>query len=406
MGTDATLLGFEEARVRILSEVRRLSRERVPLAAAAGRVLAEDLVASRPLPLFDNSAMDGYAVATTDLDGAGPWELAVRGESTAGAAAPPLEVASACRIFTGAPLPARADAVVMQEHAARDGNAIRLAVRPRTGQHIRRAGEDIAKDALAIPDGTRASAGTLALAAMLDRSELVVARRPHVTIVCTGDELRARGDDARPATIPESNSAPLSALARQAASAVRIAPIARDDPSEATRAIEQALEGTDVLLTVGGVSVGDHDVVRPALERAGVRLDFWRIAIKPGKPLAVGRRGATHVLGLPGNPASAMVTFALFGIPLLRALQGDTHPIAQPLRVRLAASRSRSSDRLELVRASLRRDGDTLSAWVHENQASGAATSLASSDGIAFVPAGATPIEAGVFVDFVRWSDA
>ena len=406
MGTDATLLGFDEARARILADVRRLSRERIPLGTAAGRVLAEDLVASRPLPPFDNSSMDGYAVATTDLDGAGPWQLAVRGESTAGAAAPTLEAASACRIFTGAPVPARADAVVMQEHAPRDGDAIRLAVRPRAGQHIRRAGEDIAKGVLAIPDGTRASAGTLALAAMLDRFELVVARRPHVTILCTGDELRARGDDARAATIPESNSAPLSALARQAASVVRIAPIARDDPSEATRAIEQALEGTDVLLTVGGVSVGDHDVVRPALERAGVRLDFWRIAIKPGKPLAVGRKGATHILGLPRNPASAMVTFALFGIPLLRALQGDTRPIAQPLRVRLAASRSRSSDRLELVRASLRHDGDVLAACVHENQASGAATSLASSDGVAFVPAGGTAIDAGVFVDFVRWSDA
>jgi len=406
MGTESGLLGFADARARILSDVRRLSRERIPLAAAAGRVVAEDLVASSPLPLFDNSTMDGYAVATTDLDGAAPWQLAVRGESTAGTAAPRLEAASACRIFTGAPLPERADAVVMQEDVTRDGDTIRLAARPRVGQHIRCAGEDIANGALAIPEGTRASAGTLALAAMLDRFELVVARRPHVTILCTGDELRAQGRDARAASIPESNSAPLSALARQAAAAVRIAPIARDDPSGAARAIAEALEGADVLLTVGGVSVGDHDVVRPALEQAGVRLDFWRVAIKPGKPLAVGRKGATHVLGLPGNPASAMVTFALFGIPLLRALQGDSTPIAQPLRVRLAAGRSRSLDRLELVRASLRLDGDGLSARVHENQASGAATSLASSDGVAFVPAGATSIEAGAFVDFVRWSDA
>jgi molybdopterin molybdotransferase len=184
-----------------------------------------------------------------------------------------------------------------------------------------------------------------------------------------------------------------------------VAPIARDDAVGTQRAIEAALDGTDVLLTVGGVSVGDHDVVRPALERAGVKLDFWRVAIKPGKPLAVGRCGTTYVLGLPGNPSSALVTFSLFGLPLLRALQGDRQAVAPVLRAQLGADRKRTPERLEAVRAALRVDGDRMVVQAHDNQASGAATSLAQSDGLAFVPPGEGPLAAGSVVDFVRWTD-
>jgi molybdopterin molybdotransferase len=400
------LLAFDAARSRLLADVRRTGPERVAVADAAGRVLSEDLVAHDPLPRFDHSAMDGYAVATGDLEGDGPFALDLAGESIAGKEAPWLARGAACRIFTGAAVPERADAVIMQEHVTREGDVVRFAARPKTGQHVRRAGEDLARDAVAIPARTRLTAGGLALAAMLGRSELAVSRRPVVTIVCTGDELRSPGDAPRPASIPESNSAPLAALARQAGAVVRVAPITRDDPRATLRAIEQALDGTDVLLTVGGVSVGDHDVVRPALEKAGVTLDFWRVAIKPGKPIAFGRSAGASVLGLPGNPASAIVTFALFGMPLLRAMQGDARPVPLPLRPRLSASRKRSPDRLELCRAMLQLDNGTLTARVHHNQASGSATSLASSDGLAFLPAGEGAIEAGAFVDFLRWSDA
>jgi molybdopterin molybdotransferase len=400
------LLSFDEARSRLLADVRRLGSERVALADAVGRVVAEDVIAHEPLPLFDHSAMDGYAVATSDLQGSGPFSLDVAGESSAGSAPPWLARGVACRIFTGAPVPERADAVIMQEHVTREGDTARFATRPRPGQNVRRAGEDLAVDAVAVAARTRLTAGALALLAMLGRAEVAVARRPVVTILCTGDELRSPGEEIRPATIPESNSAPLTALARQAGALVRVAPIARDDPRAMLRAIEQALDGTDLLLTVGGVSVGDHDVVRPALERAGVELDFWRVAIKPGKPIAFGRSARAAVLGLPGNPASAIVTFAVFGMPLLRAMQGDARAIAMLLRARLASSRKRSPDRLELVRAVLQLDGGTLAARVHDNQASGAATSLASSDGLAFVPAGDGMLDAGSFVDFLRWSDA
>jgi molybdopterin molybdotransferase len=399
------LIPFDEARARLLADVRRVAAERVPLMGAMGRVLAEDLVARHALPPFDNSAMDGYAIATGELAGGGPWTLRVAGESSAGRAAPALAAASACRIFTGAPMPERADAVVMQENVRREGDAITFDARPRAGANVRRAGEDLASGAPALAAGTRVSAGALALAAMIDRTELVVARRPLVTIVCTGDELRAPGDAARAASIPESNSAPLAALAAQAGGEARVAPIARDDPASTLRAIEEALRTTDLLVTVGGVSVGDHDVVRPALERAGVKIDFWRVAIKPGKPLAIGRSANAHVLGLPGNPASAIVTFALFGVPLLRAMQGDARPIGKRLVGRLERARKRSPDRLEFVRATWEADGGALVVRPHDNQSSGAATSLASSDGLAAIPQGDAPIDTASAVELVPWSD-
>ncbi len=399
------MLSFDEARARILADVARLDDETVPLARAAGRVLARDLVAESPLPRFDHSAMDGYAVATTDLGGEGPWTLPVMGESAAGAGSPPLAPCAACRIFTGAPIPSRADAVVMQENVRRDGDASTFDARPRAMQHVRRTGEDMSVGVRAIAAGTRLGAGHLALAAMLDRAELVVARRPVVTILSTGNELRTPGSAGGEGSIPESNSVALAALAEQAGATVRIAPIARDDAEATVAAILDALRGTDLLLTVGGVSVGDHDLVRPALERAGVTLDFWRVAIKPGKPLAVGRTASARVLGLPGNPASAMVTFAVFGLPLLRAMQGDARPIAPLVSARLASVQKRSPDRLELARATLDVVDGALVVRTHGNQASGAATSLADSNALAMLPPGDAPLAAGANVDVVRWSD-
>jgi molybdopterin molybdotransferase len=400
------MLSFDDARSRWLDGIRRIATEVVVLSDAAGRVLAQDLLAREGLPSFDHSAMDGYALALSDLEGDPPWRLPVTGESSAGSTAPALTPGSACRIFTGAEIPRGADAVVAQENAVRAGDTIELNQRPRPGQNIRRAGEDIARGALALPEGTRLAPGALALAGMLDEGKVLVAARPRVTILCTGSELRLPGTPPRPATIPESNSAPLAALARNAGGVVRVAPIASDDVDAIERAIEAALEGVDLLVTVGGVSVGDHDVVRPALERAGVALDFWRVAIKPGKPLVVGRRATTRVLGLPGNPASAMVTFTLFGMPLLRALQGDARSLPTPWRARLSSGRKRTPGRVEFVRARLQADPQGLVAVPDDNQSSGAATSLAHSDGLAVVPAGEGAIEQGAWVDFLRWDDA
>jgi molybdopterin molybdotransferase len=400
------MLSFDEARARWLSGIRPVAAERVPTRDAPGRTLAVDVIADRALPTFDHSAMDGYAVATADCAGDGPYVLRMAGESRAGRASKAHARGTACRILTGAPLPPGADAVVMQENVTLEGGAVVFAERPRAGAHVRRAGEDLAGGALALRAGTRLSPGSVALASMLGRAELAVARRPRVTVLCTGDELVSPGGAPGPGEIFESNSAPLVALARQAGAAVRVAPIAADDERATIEAVAGALEGSDVLVTVGGVSVGDRDHVRPALEHAGVSLDFWKVAIKPGKPLAVGRRGEMYVLGVPGNPASAMVTFVLFGMPLLRGLQGDAHPAPAWLPVRLALGRRRSPDRVEFVRASLSVEGGSLIATALDNQASGAATSLAASDGIAAVRPGEAPLAAGAAVEFLRWLDA
>ena len=399
------MLTLDEARDKLLDGVRRVGTERVALRDAAGLVLASELVARTPLPPFDNSAMDGYALALRDLVGEAPWTLRVEGESAAGRPPAPLSRAAACRIFTGAAIPAGADAVVMQEHVERIGEAITIAARPVAGAHIRCAGEDMRASETALRAGVRLGAGQLALAAMLDRAEIVVARRPIVVIVCTGDELRGPGDAGASASIPESNSAALAALAAQAGAIVRVAPIVQDDARATEVALLDALRTTDLVLTVGGVSVGDHDVVRPALERAGVILDFWKVAIKPGKPLAVGRSATSHVLGLPGNPASAMVTFALFGLPLLRAMQGDARVLPMALPARLTANVARTPDRLAFIRVALDIEGGELVARPLSNQSSGAATSLASSDGIASIPMGSGAMRAGERAFVFRWSD-
>jgi molybdopterin molybdotransferase len=401
----------DEAQSELLASAaaRRVGSERVPLMLAAGRVLSVAVTSSGPLPAYDQSTMDGYAVASS----ARLPQLDVVGESRAGAEAPPLVAGTTCRIFTGAPLPRGADAVVPQENVTRTGDRIQLDPSTVTsGACIRRAGSDLEAGAIALAAGTRLGAGAIALAGMLDRPEVVVARRPVVTIVATGDELRAPGEAARPASIPESNGAAIAALASQAGATVRIAPLARDERAATTAALRDALGGTDLLVTIGGVSVGDHDVVRPALADAGVTLDFWRVAIRPGKPLAVGHTTTALVLGLPGNPASALVTFALFGVPLLRALQGDLRPLPFALPAVWAGPPPRGGDRTEFVRVTLGTtpgDGRRLTARPHGNQASGAATSLAASEGLARLPptppGAARGGEGNAEVDVVRWSD-
>ena len=400
------MLAFDDARARLLAAVHPIGSERLPLALALGRVLAESVSAREPLPAFDASAMDGYAIAAASIAGDGPHTLPVVGESRAGSVPAPLAAGAACRIFTGAILPTGADTVVMQENVVRRGDDAIFETEARPGAHVRRRGEDLAAGAIALARGTRLGPAQLALAASADRGELVVARRPIVAILSTGDELRAPGSAPRGGTIPESNGIALWSIATSAGAAAHLAPSTGDDAEATARAIEAALAGVDVLVTVGGVSVGDHDVVRPALERAGVSLDFWKVAMKPGKPLAVGKRGATHVLGLPGNPVSALVTFLLFGVPLLRALQGDRAPVAAPLPAVLSHALTRSPGRTEFVRVSLARRGAELVATPLDNQASGAIVALAACDGLAIIDASVATLPAGAPVLVLRLADA
>jgi molybdopterin molybdotransferase len=399
------MISFDEARSRLLSDVAVLPPERVPLAQAAGRVLAEDLRARSPLPPFDASAMDGYAVALSAFEGDGPWTLPVVGESRTGAPSPSLVPGTTCRIFTGAPMPPGADAVVMQEVVSREGGAATFRARPRPREHVRSAGEDLAEGSLGLARGTRLGAPQLSLAAMLDRGELPVARRPRVVILATGDELRPPGSAAAVASIPESNSAGLAALAAQLGASVAVAPLCPDEPAQTAAAITAALRGADLLLTVGGVSVGDHDVVRPALEAAGVTLDFWKVAIKPGKPIAVGRSAHGYVLGLPGNPVSALITFALFGAPLLRALQGDLVPLPTTGRLPLGAAIQRQPGRMEFLRAAIELRDGAPHLFPLQNQASGALIALARCDTLAIIPAEAAALSPGTLVDTLRLGD-
>jgi molybdopterin molybdotransferase len=399
------MLTFAEALARLLAAAQPLGAERVPLAEASGRVLAEDVRAPAPMPPFDYSAMDGYALAAGDLAGDGPWELPVAGESAAGGDLPDLVPGTACRIFTGARLPRGADTVVMQERVERRGEAAVLAARPRPGDHLRRRGEDLAEGAVALGRGARLGPGKVALAAALDRPELFVSRRPAVTVLCSGDELRAPGEPGPAGSIPESNGYFVAAAARGAGAIVRVSPFVRDEPEASRRAVAEALRGSDLVVTIGGVSVGDRDVMRPALEAAGVTIDFWKVKIKPGKPLAVGRAGATQVIGLPGNPASASLTFLLFGVPLLRALQGDAAPLPVRLRAVMRSSFQQEPGREAFLRARLDHEGGELGARIFKNQASGAVTSFAEAEALVVVPASAARIEEGQAVQVIRIAD-
>jgi molybdopterin molybdotransferase len=395
------MLDFELARQRILEQVTPLTTELIPVHDADGRVLAADLVSAIDLPSFDYSAMDGYAVAAADLAGDGPWQLTVSLEQRAGATALELAPGTTARIFTGAPLPRGADSVVMQEDVAREGDRVLFRNAPRRGSHVRRQGEDLARGAVALARGTRLNPFRLGLMAALDQSHAQVFKRPRVALVCTGDELREAGSAARPGSIPDSNGPSLTALARRAGAEMVHVSRTGDDLAQTRAALRAALSESDVLLTVGGVSVGDHDVVKQALEAEGVTLDFWKVKIKPGKPLAFGRHGAGFVLGLPGNPVSAQLTLSLFGLPLLRALQGDAQPLPGTTRVRLASALKQKPGRMGFYRARL--EGDV--AHVHHNQASGAPTSMALADALVLLPEDSEGAPAGAEAVALRLSD-
>ena len=403
------MIDFEEAEKRFLAlgAERKVGAERVAIDAAAGRVLAEEVTAPDDSPAFDYSAMDGYAVAVSSFGGAGPWTLPVVGESKTGVLPADLVPGCACRIFTGAAIPAGADAVIMQERVTRSGDRATFDTAPKRMANIRRRGEDLARGDVAIAHGTRLRPAHLSLLATCDRAWTLVARRPVVTFLSTGDELRAPGAPGPRGSIAESNGVALRAMAECAGASGRIAPIVGDERTATEEAIAAALDGTDVLVTVGGVSVGEHDWVRPALEGVGVSLDFWKVAMKPGKPLVLGRRGRTVVIGLPGNPASAMITFALFGLPLLRAMQGDRAPIAlRHAAVCGAPFRRSEAGRAEFVRVTLQRgpEGETV-ALPLTNQASGASSSLADADALLCVPAPATELAIGARCEVLLLSE-
>lgn len=370
-------VSYDEALEIVLEEVGRLGVERRSVERCAGRVLAEDVRAATAVPAFAHSAMDGYALAAKDLRGRSPWTLSIAGESRAGHPTPSFTRGTACRVFSGAQLPAGADTVVKQEDVDRRDGEIVLSQRPPVGQYVRARGSDLAEGAVALRRGCRLSPGRLGLAAHLDRPYLEVARRPVVAIASTGDELRLPGEPHRPASIVESNSLVISTIARQVGADVRVGPLVRDDAESTETALRRAFRASDVVVTIGGSSVGAHDWVRPSLEQLGVRLEFRGVAMRPGKPTSFGRTASHWVLCLPGNPAAATLAFLLLGAPLLRALQGDRDALPRPVPLRVLGAHVKKPGYTEFLRARLEAHDGELCAVLHPSQSAGAVTGFA-----------------------------
>ena len=385
------LLTIDEARALVLATVTPLDAEERPIAAALGRVLAEDVAAAHDVPSFANSAMDGFAVRS----GPAGRELRVVGESRAGTPAElPVREDEAVRISTGAAVPDGADAILPVEDAEERGETVVPRIDLAAGHHVRGPGEDLRAGAVVLRAGTALGPAELGLAVEAGRATLRVARAPRVAVLATGDELVAPGEPLRHGQLHNSNAVTLGALARDTGAELVSTSEVRDDAQATRAAIELALDGTDAVLLTGGVSVGPHDHVKPALGALGVEEVFWRVALRPGKPLWFGRRGAQLVFGLPGNPVSAMVCFLLFARPALRAMQGAP---AAPTRTRavLGAPVARQRGREEAVRVRID-DGRVLPTGP---QGSHQLHSMLGAQALAIVPRGEGELPAGAEVD-------
>jgi molybdopterin molybdotransferase len=344
------LLSVDEALQRILDGVEPTEAEPVAIEHARGRVLAQPLQARVTQPPFNASAMDGYAVRAGDIAHL-PATLTVIGEAGAGHPfANAVGKGQAVRIFTGAPVPDGADAIVIQEDADRDG--ARVTVRdgnPQTG-HIRTKGYDFRAGDTLLAAGRRLGPREISLAAAMGHGEVSVSRRPSVAIVSTGDELVPPGSRLGPGQITASNHLGVAALAEAAGAAPRQLGIARDTRADLDAHVARA-QGADIIVTSGGASVGDHDLVGPVLQERGMTLAFWNIAMRPGKPLMFGRLGQSRVLGLPGNPVSSLICARLFLLPLIRALLGQPAGNEKPIQARLSVALETNGPRQHYMRA-------------------------------------------------------
>jgi molybdopterin molybdotransferase len=390
------LMPVADALQAVLDGAAGLPDEHVALDDARGRVLSRDVAAQRTQPPDDMSAMDGYAVRAADATLSA--KLKVIGEVAAGRPFDrAVQAGEAVRIFTGGVIPTGADAIVIQEDTARDGAIVTINEAAGAGKHIRRAGIDFHKGDVLLKKSHRLLDRDLALAAAMNHPTLPVYRRPKVALLATGDELVMPGTTPGPGQIVYSNGYALRALARQEGADVIDLGIARDTLAETAAAIRGAIEaGADILVTTGGASVGDHDVVKQALESEGVEIAFWKIAMRPGKPMMHGRRGGLRVLGLPGNPVSSYVCAILFMAPLIRALTGRTD-IAWPLHDAVLGREVPANDlREDYLRASLQaREGSQPLATPVGHQDSSLLANLTRADALIVRPPHAPAAAAG-----------
>jgi molybdopterin molybdotransferase len=386
------MLSIDQATQQIQGKTRPLELERVSISDAAARYLATDAIARRSLPPYDNSAMDGFAVRTAEL----PATLPVSGDIPAGATPDAtLPAGAVMRIMTGAPLPGGADGVVMREDVDDRGDSAVFSEPARVGQHIRKRGEDIAAGEIAVPAGSRLCPGEIGMLAAQGFAEVEVRRRPTVAIIGTGDELVDVDQEPGPGRIVNSNAYALAAQVSECGGEPVNLGIVADTRSALIERLRQGVQH-DVLLSSGGVSVGDYDYVKEALAEAGVEIVFWKVAVKPGKPLVFGvADSGALVFGLPGNPVSSMVTFELFVRPALLALQGAARIHRPRARVTLTAPYRKKPGRTHFVRAVLERSGDHLEASPHSKQGSGMLSSMVGIDALVEVDRDLGDVDAG-----------
>ena len=393
-----SLISVEEALRRVLASAEPVETEEIPIHIGLGRTLAADVLALRTQPPFSASAMDGYAVRAADV-AAPPVTLRVIGASIAGHGFHgALGAGEAVRIFTGAPLPQGADAIVIQENAEVASEAVSICEPTAPGRFVRPSGLDFTAGTTLLAAGQRLNARRLALAAAGGHARLSVRRKPRVAILATGDELVRPGEEAGPDQIVASNPIALAALVEQAGGEAIDLGIARDTFADLERGSEAARASrADLLVTLGGASVGEHDLVQSALARQGMELGFWRVALRPGKPLMHGRLGSMRLLGLPGNPVSAIVCGVLFVVPLVRALQGDPRAgVDRTEAATLGAGLPANDGRQDYVRARLDPISDGLPrATPFPKQDSSMLTLLARSDALIVRPSHAPTAKAG-----------
>jgi molybdopterin molybdotransferase len=349
------MLSVDEALARILDGAAPTHAVRVPLADAAHRVLAENLPATLTQPPFDASAMDGYAVRGADVTTV-PVRLSLIGEARAGQSFEGTVGSGQCvRIFTGAPVPSGADAIVIQENTRADGSSVEIVEGTPDPAHIRPRGGDFEDGQVLLQTGRTLDARAILLAAAMGQGTLAVRRKPVIAVLATGDELVEPGQQPGPDQIISSNPYGLAAMIAAAGAEPRLLGIARDTRAALDEKIAAA-DGADVLVTTGGASVGDHDLVAPALKARGMALAFWKIAMRPGKPMLFGKLGEQRVLGLPGNPVSALICGRVFLLPLIDRLLGRAVSPASPVRARLTEPLDRNGPRQHFMRAVTTRD--------------------------------------------------
>ena len=399
------MLTLDEALSRLLGAIRPLAEtEAVPTFESLGRVLAEDVRSALDVPPQDNTSMDGYALRCADVPAAGTL-LPISQRIPAGVVGVPLQPGSAARIFTGAQIPAGADAVVPQEQCEPEGEGVRIGIVPQPGQWIRRRGEDVMHDSVVLSAGSRLTPQAMGLAASVGAADLHVARRPRVALFSTGDELVMPGEPLKPGAIYNSNRFTLRGLIQALGCECNDLGIVPDERDATRAALRRAAQGNDLIVTSGGVSVGEEDHLRPAVQAEG-QLDLWQVAIKPGKPLAFGavRRpdgSSAWFVGLPGNPVSSFITFALAVRPLLLALQGATALVPVASLLRADFDWPRPDKRREFLRVRRNAEGGLA---LFPNQSSGVLTSAVWGDGVVDNPPN-QPIRRGELVRFIAFSE-